>query len=150
MTTTPEDDPLQRDNELLAAIQARLPEARELLESVQGEWVEEDGVYRFYHQSFKVYLLQRTTERIAAFLQSLAPERPLHVWFTQIVREGTGKTFTSEHNARWLEETRPIVEAFYHALSMLRMVCKYGQQLEEAPETLPFGWAAVLELYGIR
>jgi hypothetical protein len=27
----------------------------------------------------------------------------------------TDKTFESEHNQRWLEVTRPIVEAFFHA-----------------------------------
>ena len=35
----------------------------------------EDPIYRFYHQSFKVYALQNETARIVRVLQSLAPDR---------------------------------------------------------------------------
>ena len=50
-----------------------------------------------------------------AALQSLAPDRNLNESFIAIVRDGTGKTFEGEHNRRWLEVTRPIVEAFFHS-----------------------------------
>ena len=39
----------------------------------------------------------------------------------EIVSDGTGKSFTHEHNTRWLEVTRPIVEAFLHARFFLEM-----------------------------
>ena len=68
-----------------------------------------------YHQSFKVYGLQEMTTAIVAALQALAPERELNRWFVQIVRDGTGKTFELEHNSRWLEVARPMIEAFFHA-----------------------------------
>ncbi len=55
-----------------------------------------------------------------------------------------------EVNQRWVEATRPIVEAFFHAGYFLEMVCKYGKELEEPPDLLPSGWAAVLYLYGLR
>src|SRR5689334_7243285 len=74
-----------------------------------GEWGYEDPIYRFYHQSFKVYALGNTTKRIVSARQALAPEQPLNEWFLRIVAEGTDKTFDHEHNARWLEVTRPIV-----------------------------------------
>jgi hypothetical protein len=66
------------------------------------------------------------------------------------VAEGTGKPFELEHNKRWLEVTRPIVEAFFHARYFLDMAVRYGRSLEELPMTLPSGWAALLYLYQLR
>jgi len=67
-----------------------------------------------------------------------------------IVRDGTGKTFEREHNRRWLEVTRPIVEAFFHAHYFLEMAVRYGMQLKHPPRQLPSGWAAFLYLYNLR
>ena len=75
---------------------------------------------------------------------------PLNPWFMQIVSEGTGHEFSAKMNERWLEATRPILEAFFHARYYLDMVCRYGRQLTEPPSPLPSGWAAVLYLYGLR
>jgi hypothetical protein len=69
---------------------------------------------------------------------------------TQIVAEGTGRGFSYEDNQRWLEVTRPMVEAFFHARFMVEMAVKYGHELDEAPTMLPSGWAALLCLYGLR
>jgi hypothetical protein len=135
---------------LLANMRNDLPRLGELLETVNGHWGCEDRVYRFYHSSFKVFDLQVLTTRIVEALQSLAPHLPLHPYFCEIVAEGTRKQFTYEMNKRWTKETRPIVEAFFHARYFLEMVCKYGNELKESPTSLPSGWAAVLELYGLR
>jgi hypothetical protein len=121
-----------------------------LLQGCSDKWGYEDPVYRFYHQSFKVYNVQETTKEIVAKLQSLAPHLPLNNWFLQIVGEGTGKEFRLEDNANWTPITRPIVEAFFHARFMLEMVCKYGRILTEPQGFLPSGWAAVMYLYNIR
>jgi hypothetical protein len=51
-------EPVQR---LFANLKAALPGLRELLERCSDHWGYEDPVYRFYHQSFKVYGLQETT-----------------------------------------------------------------------------------------
>jgi hypothetical protein len=83
-------------------------------------------------------------------LQTLDPGRPLNRWFRAIVAEGTGKTFDLEHNQRWLEETRPIVEAFFHARYFLEMAVRYGKALEHPPRLLPSGWAAFLYLFDLR
>jgi hypothetical protein len=58
--------------------------------------------------------------------------------------------FRPEHNARWLETTRPIVEAFFHARYFLEMAVRYGRSLEAPPTLMPSGWAALLSLYGLR
>ncbi len=132
------------------SVKSRLPELEALLEKVSSCWHAEDAFYRFYHQSFKVYHLQADTTEIVAALRALAPERSLHTSFEQIVREGTGKVFQNEHNQRWLLETRPILEAFFHARTMLELAIKYGRELDSAPVSMPSGWAALLYLYNSR
>jgi hypothetical protein len=109
-----------------------------------------DGIYRFYHQSFKVYALQGLTLEIVLALQSLAPKRSLNEWFMRIVAGGTGKTFSMNDNARWLETTRPIVEAFFHASYFLELAVDSSRSLTEPPALLPSGWAAILYLYDLR
>ena len=135
---------------LLEAIKARLPELEALREKVSSHWHAEDGFYRFYHQSWKVYSLQHDTEEIVTLLQSLMPDGPLNKWFTRIINDGTGKQFRDEHNQRWIEETRPILEAFFHARTMLELAVKYGCALESAPASMPSGWATLLHLYNLR
>lgn len=137
------------DAVLLANLRVALPVLRTLLEAVDDEWGYEDPVYRFYHGSFKVYRLQETTKRIVATLRELLPDRPLNKMFMQIVESGTGKTFDYSHNQRWMIETRPIVEAFFHARFFLEMAVRYGE-LTEAPGLLPSGWAAFLYFYDLR
>jgi hypothetical protein len=135
---------------LLSNLHAALPRLEKLLEEAQSHWGYEDPIYRFYHQSRKVYWLQESTTRIVDALQALDPGRPLNPWFRAIVTDGTGKTFDLEHNRRWLEETRPIVEAFLHARYFLDMAVRYGRTLEVPPRLLPSGWAAVLYLFELR
>lgn len=130
---------------LIAALKRDLPALKELLRE-DGE----DEFYRFYHQSFKVYYLQETTIRIVKALQSLAPDLKLNDWFVQIVNEGTGKDFHMSDNACWLERTRPILEAFFHARRFLEFACHYAEVMQEPPDLLPSGWAAFLYLYNLR
>jgi len=133
-----------------ANLRASLPQLEAILRECRSHWGYEDGVYRFYHRSFKVYSLQDRTSAIVTALQSLAPERPLNPSFLAIVRDGTGITFEPEHNRRWDQVTRPIVEAFLHALYFLEMTVRYGRELQRPPRQLPSGWAAVLYLYNLR
>ena len=135
---------------LFKNLQAKLPELENLFAKCSGHWNYEDLIYRFYHQSLKVYSLQDQTLEIIAKLQALTPNLPLNEWFMHIVREGTGKTFTEENTKNWLAVTRPIVEAFFHARYFLEMAIKYGKELEFPPQQLPSGWAALLYLYNLR
>jgi len=63
---------------------------------------------------------------------------------------GTGRIFELGHNQRWHEETRPILEAFFHARMMLQMAVQYAGKLDSRPAMLPNGWAAFLYLYRLR
>ena len=128
----------------------KLPALEALLIKCNNEGRYEDPIYRFYHHSFKVYSLQVQTKEIVAVLQSLRPGTSLNDWFRQIVKEGTEKTFSPEHNRQWLQITRPILEAFFHAKFFLEMAVKYGKELDNPPTMLPSGWAALLYLYNLR
>jgi len=137
------------EHALLRNLRSREPELTALLEECSSHWGFEDPIYRFYHQSFKVYALQGQTSRIVSALESLAPDRPLNPWFRQIVEQGTGKSFKQDDNADWSRITRPILEAFFHARFFLEMAVRYAT-LREPPLSLPSGYAALLHLYGLR
>jgi hypothetical protein len=145
-------DSLQKDAELLANIQARWSELAELLEEINSHWVYEDLVYRFYHQSFKVYGLQAETGKIVEALRSVAPRgTTFSPMFEEIYRAGaSGKQFEMAHNREWTAHTRVFLEAFFHARYFLEMAVKYGKELQAAPSMLPSGWAALLCLYNLR
>jgi hypothetical protein len=135
---------------LLDRMKSALPELTALLEKCSSHWVYEDGVYRFYHQSFKVYALQNETLKIVEELRLLSPAGELNPWFGKIIAEGTGRTFSPEHNQEWLEVTRLILEAFFHTKYFLEMAVKYGRELGYPPRVMPSGWAALLYLYNLR
>lgn len=143
---------LEKDAELLANVRARWSELAELLEDVNSHWVYEDRIYRFYHQSFKVYDIQDHTKRIVEALRSVAPRgASVNPWFEEIYQAGaSGKQFEDAHNQEWTTHTRVFLEAFFHAKFFLEMAVKYGKELQEAPATLPSGWAALLYFYNIR
>jgi hypothetical protein len=134
---------------LLARLQAQHEALKALLDASSDHWGFEDPVYRFYHQSFKVFWLQRQTETIVQRLSSLLPDCPLHPWFLEIVRQGTGKEFATSDNDRWTLVSRPIVVAFFHARFFLEMAVRYGT-LATPPSPLPSGYAALLYLYQLR
>ena len=135
---------------LLASIKANLPALEKLLAECNAEWGADDALYRFYHQSFEVYLVQSLTLKVVQALQTLTPDRPLNRWFMQIVAEGSDKKFRFEDNQRWLEVTRPIIEAFFHARHFLTVAVQSAHELREPPTLLPANWATVLYLYGLR
>ena len=140
----------ESDEAILAAVKARLPQLEGQLEAMNRDY--EDGLYRFYHQSVKVYSLQAHTTRAAGLIRAIAGEtgRRTEPWFEAIVAEGTGIEFDASHNAEWPRHTRPLVEAFLHARYFIEMMVKYGRELDAVPTLLPSGWAAVLSLFGRR
>ena len=140
----------ETEMQLFTALKSKLPELEALQLKINSEWGYEDHLYRFYHQSFKVYWAQEMTKDIVKALQGLLPDHQLNEWFTEIVERGTGKVFTMDCNQRWMAETLPIIDALNHAKYFLDMAVKYGQKLTEPQQWLSSGWAAFLTLYGIR
>jgi predicted nucleotidyltransferase len=141
-------DPRPEVAQLLANIKAALPE----MEALNEDDDTEDGVYRFYYGSWKVYSLQERTEQIVTKLRALAPAqgKPLCEDFEEIVAAGTGKNWKQSHNAEWIKHTRPIVEAYFHARYFLVVAIEYGAKYEHPPSLMSSGWAALLILYGLR
>lgn len=137
------------EQKLLAAIKSRRIDLVQLFDKISGHWSYEDPVYRFYHQSLKVFALQGKTHEIVAELQELLPGRGLNPWFLEIVKTGTEHRFDISCNDDWPRHTRPILEAFFHARFMLEMAVRYAD-LEQPPQMLPSGWAALLYLYELR
>jgi hypothetical protein len=135
---------------LLSNIKSALVNLRQLQADCEYEYGGEDGIYRFYHHSYKVYGLQKFTSRILSTLRGLVPGRPLNHDFEAIIKDGTNRAFEISHNRDWIRQTRPIIEAYFHAKYMLDMAIKYGQNMEAAPSLLPSGWAALLYLYNMR
>lgn len=159
----PPDDP-SFDNEMITKMVDTRPEVIDLLKAIKRNietfkilesaankhWMYEDHFYRFYHQSFKVYALQKRTLKMVEALKLASPNRELNEWFSKIVTEGTGKTFSKDDNKNWVEITRPILEAFLHSKFFVEMAVKYGRELHEPPIRMPDGWAALLYLYNLR
>jgi hypothetical protein len=142
----------KRMDELLGRIKTRLADIDALLAEYAEHWAEEDGVYRFYHQSFKVFdRLQPLTKQLFELITEIGGEQdPPCEWYCQIVREGTEHHFNETTNNEWLTQTRPILEAFWHMKYFLTMMAEYAKQLDSAPQCLPSGWAAVLYLFELR
>lgn len=137
--------------QLFANMKEQMPQLKELLVKVDDHWASEDLVYRFYHHSFKVFYLQEYTVKIVEALKNLCPAREINKIFLRIFSEGTGKEFDREMtNSNWLGDTRPIVEAFFHARYFLQMAVKYGQELDGPVNMLPSGWAGFLYFYNLR
>lgn len=138
---------------LLKNIKDKLPDLENKLTQINSHWYYEDGVYRYYHMSFKVYHLQDITTLIVEMLKSISPhenKEEINKLFLEIFNDGTGKVWKISDNQEWSKICRPIVEAFLQAKFFLEMAVKYGKELETAPNCLPSGWATLLYFYNIR
>jgi hypothetical protein len=127
------------EHDLLSAIKHRLAEIDGLAEWIAQ--VEEDGVYRYYHQSFKVYSLQIAIKKALSLFESIAPEGTwLNDWFLAICQTALEHEFSvldrtwdwDRMNQNWHAETRPILEGFWHCSYFVRMLARYGRELDEA------------------
>jgi hypothetical protein len=135
---------------LLAAIKSNRLEITQKLEHFRRQ--EPDLVYRFYHQSYKVFILNDLTRHAVELFNRLSPESlPLNSWFQGIIDEALGKEFDWETtNPKWLAETLPVLQAFWHSKYFLEQMIVAADEIDIAPQILPSGWAAVLYLYDLR
>ena len=137
---------------LLHNIKKNLPKLEALLVEINKDYNYGDLFYRFYHGSFKVYWIQNLTEKIVKILKEMAPENmtKFDSYFEEILKEGTGKRFKSNHNKAWTKHTRPMLEAFCHAKYFLEQAIIFGKELKGVPTCLPSGWAGLLCFYNLR
>ena len=137
----------ERTHDLLRRIKAELPALKEWL--LVARAVEENGFYRFYHQSYKVFeILQPVTGKGHDLIIRIGAGIDMpNEWYQQIYQEGMKHEFDMSVNEHWLETTRPVLEAFWHTRYFIQMMVRYGKKLKSAPECTPSGWAAVLYLF---
>jgi len=152
-----ENDPLaflkekQRlDGVLLNNLKLHAVALRETLQRANEYRAYEDGMYRFYYGSWKVFRLQAKTAEMTTALAAISPDgRAFCAPFQDIMRAGMDKKFTPETNGNWVAETLPIVTAYLHARYFLEMCVEYAS-LEAPPQPMPSGWAALTCLFNFR
>jgi hypothetical protein len=139
----------ERINALFLRIKSRLPELEELARNL--EEAEEDGVYRFYHGSNKVFFLQEPVKAAFTAINEIGGEDdPPNFEYARIVEAGTAHQFSETTNANWEAETKPVLEAFWHTKYFINMMVKYRRELETVESPLQPGMAAVLYLFELR
>jgi hypothetical protein len=139
----------ERINALFLRIKARLPELMEIAATLEED--EEDGVYRLYHGSYKVFNLQDPVCAAFKLIKEIGGEAdPPHFEYARIVEAGTKHQFSATTNENWEGETKPILEAFWHTKYFVNMMVKYGKKLETVEMALQPGMAAVLYLFELR
>jgi hypothetical protein len=139
----------ERINALFHRIKARLPELEDIAATL-GE-VEEDGVYRLYHGSYKVFDLQDPVEAAFKLTKEIGGETdPPNFEFSRIVEAGTKHRFSVTTNENWEAETKPILEAFWHTKYFINMMVKYAKDFEKVEMPMQPGMAAVLYLFELR
>lgn len=102
-------------DDLLRAIKANFEEIQTLHKLFAN--LEEDYVYRFYHQSFKVFGMNDVTKQAITLFEKIAPDEvKINDWFKQIADEAIEKEFDwQKTNPIWQTETCPIIEVFWHS-----------------------------------
>jgi len=135
---------------LLSASRVALPDLEALLESILEDWNHWDGIYRFYHQSFKVYQLQALTLRIRDALQALMPGRVMNGLFQQVLTAGTGREFHDDDNKTWVAETLPVTAAYLHAKTFLEVAIRCAKTYDHLEQSLPSDLALFLYLFNLR
>jgi hypothetical protein len=145
------DKTYEMEVEFLDNIKVKLPQMEAKLDECQSMDNYENLFYRFYHQSNKVYQLQTVTQEILDLLKEVAPKgKSFCKYFQEIIDAGaSGKEFSLEHNDDWTTHTRPMIEAFCHARYFLEMCIKCSKELSKPPSPMPYGYAALMELFDI-
>jgi hypothetical protein len=135
---------------LLANIKTQRAEIETLLTDYKRE--EPDLIYRFYHQSYKFFIMTDLVQRAVDLFKRLAPEpTELNEWYGSMATEAVNKKFDWEKtNSIWLAETLPVLQGYWHSKYFLEQMRVAADELDAAPEILPSGWAAVLYLYNLR
>jgi hypothetical protein len=120
----------QRINALFVRIKTRLQELEELARDL--EEAVEDGIYRFYHGSNKVFFLQSPVKAAFSLIKEIGGEDdPPNFEYARIVEAGTAHQFSETTNANWEAETKPILEAFWHTKYFIKQATRKNGQMAQ-------------------
>jgi hypothetical protein len=150
ITKGPPGSHQKRIDALFVRIKARLSDLEAMAEELEA--VEENGVYRFYHGSYKVFNMQEPIKEAFKLIEEIGGEDdPPHFEYALLVKAGTENDFAGDRtNPNWDAEAKPILEAFWHTKYFITMMVKYGKKLEKVEPPLDYGMAAVLYLFELR
>lgn len=137
---------LKKDKVILNRIQQNINEFKKLLKEQEEKSLSQ--LYRYYHISFKVYGLQKQTLKIYEKIRYLMPEEKVNPMFQQIIDEGTGKKWELKHNKEWEKNTRPIIEAHHHMLSLLKAIV--SSENYEVSSSITEEWGLILYFFNLR
>lgn len=102
---------MEKAQELSDKLLANIKETQTEIENLDNTFksLEQDYVYRFYHQSFKVFGAASQIKQAKELFERLAPDFcPLNDWFRAIANDAIGKEFDAARtNQFWQAETRP-------------------------------------------
>lgn len=144
------EEQLEKEKELIQSILEHKDEVYKLLEKAYHRFGgKEDMVYRFYHHSFKVYAVQNWTSEAYLLFRKFSSEE-MNDTFIRILREGTSKPFSMEHNGNWYEEAKPLLDSYLHMIHLMELVVKYGIEGTDKDRSGDPGWFTVLYLYRLR
>lgn len=73
----------------------------------------------------------------------------MNAWFRQMVAEGTDKPFAMAHKEHWLQHTRPMFEALFHAHHFVSMACRQGKEPVTPSVASARGQATLLGLFDL-
>src|ERR1700676_3938422 len=125
----------ERINTLFHRIKARLQELEDVAATL--EEAEEDGVYRLYHGSYKVFDLHDPVKAAFKLIKKIEVDSdPPYSECARIVEAGTKHQFSATTNENWEAETKPILEAFWHTKYFINMMVNKRGDGEEGARRL--------------
>jgi hypothetical protein len=135
-------------DDLLNRIKDRLP----ALEELQQEMAEAEdiGFLHFYRSDPSVYDLRKLTAQAASLLRDIAADGELALSFEVIMQDATASKLDLTSSRMWILSATPTIAGFYHCRFFVERLVRYGHELEQSPDMLPSGWAAILCLYCLR
>lgn len=110
-----------------------------------------EGVYRFYHQSFKVFSQQDWIAECVREFAGIYPRRLLNRTYCLIAERGLVCECVPRINKDWLRCTGPVVESSFHTWVFLDALVRVMKSPAKAvPQTLTAEWGIALYLWDLR
>ena len=111
-----------------------------------------DTLYRFYHQSFKVYRAQELNQEALDLLRKLRSDRStLSPFLEELIAHASPTVqFAPEHNRAWVATVGPFLTLHLHLHRIFVAMRTALQQHERLPEILDDALALSLAALGLR
>ncbi|TSI05278.1 hypothetical protein [Lysinibacillus sp. BW-2-10] len=136
------------ERHLLKFLQAHQEELQSLYKQSSDVWIGKEAVYRLYHQSFKVYNIQKWSQDVLELLEQVSKE-PFHPILREMIRNGTNQTFETTYNSMWYTKAKPIVDLFLHLRFYVEVALDEIQKTDKERFGSP-SWYLLLYLWNMQ